>query len=314
MSFASPLWLLTLAAIPVALAAYLVAQRRSRRYAIRFPALATLKAAGAGAVSWRRHVPAALVLGSILALGLALARPRVTHRIPVGEASMVLVIDHSGSMAADDVQPTRLAAAQAAANTFISEMPRTVKLGAIGFGSSPDTVQQPESDHGAARANVDAQTAGGGTDTGDALALALQLLHGSSAKHPPSAVVLLSDGAANVGPDPVTVARQAAHERIPIYTVALGTPNGTLANPDPLAPPIAVPPDPQLMQAIAAASDARAFNAQTADQLSSIYKHLGSELGSVARKREVTVFFAVGGLALLVLAVASSIRWTGRLP
>jgi Ca-activated chloride channel family protein len=314
MSFTSPLWLLALGLLPLALAAYLIAQRRARRYAIRFPALSTLQAAGIAGPSWRRHVPAALVLGAIAPLALALARPRVTHRVPVGEASMMLVIDHSGSMAADDVQPTRLAAAQSAANTFISQLPSAVRVGAIGFGSSPDTVQQPVSDHTAARANVDAQTAGGGTDTGDALALALQLLHGSSAKHPPSAVVLLSDGAANVGPDPVTLARQAGHERIPIYTVALGTPNGTLANPDPLAPPIAVPPDPQLMQAIATASGARAFNAQTADQLSSIYKHLGNELGSISRKREVTVFFAVGGLALLVLAVASSVRWAGRLP
>jgi Ca-activated chloride channel family protein len=175
-------------------------------------------------------------------------------------------------------------------------------------------VQQPASDHLAARANIDAQTAGGGTDTGDALGLALQLLHGSSRRHPPAAIVLLSDGAANAGPDPVTVAHQAAAERIPIYTVALGTANGTLANPDPLAPPIAVPPDPQLMQAIAAASGARAFNAQTADQLSSIYKHLGSELSSVTRKREITVDFAIAGLVLLVLAAATSTRWAGRLP
>jgi Ca-activated chloride channel family protein len=314
MSLGSPLWLLALALLPVALVAYLVSQRRARRYAIRFPALSTLKAAGADGPSWRRHVPAALVLAAIAALGLALARPRVTYRVPVGEASMMLVIDHSGSMAADDVQPTRLAAAQAAANTFISQLPSSVQVGAIGFGSSPDTVQGPVSDHSAARSNVDAQTAGGGTDTGDALNLALQLLHGASPKHPPSAIVLLSDGAANVGPDPVTVARRAAHDRIPIYTVALGTPNGVLANPDPLAPPIAVPPDPQLMQSIAATSGARAFNAQTADELSSIYKHLGNELGSVGRKREVTVFFAVAGLALLVLAVAGSVRWAARLP
>jgi Ca-activated chloride channel family protein len=314
MSFGSPLWLLALALVPAALAAYLTAQRRSRRYAIRFPALATLREAGLAAPSWRRHVPAALVLAAIATLALALARPRLTHRVPIGEASMMLVIDHSGSMAASDVQPTRLAAAQAAANTFIAQLPTTVTLGAIGFGSSPDTVQQPVSDHRAAEGNIDTQQAGGGTDTGDALALALQLLHGSSSKHPPSAIVLLSDGAANVGPDPVTVARQAARERIPIYTVALGTPNGVLANPDPFQPPIAVPPDPQLMQAIAAASGARAFNAQTADQLSSIYKHLGSELSSVSRKREVTVAFAVAGVVLLLLAAVTATRWTGRLP
>jgi Ca-activated chloride channel family protein len=125
---------------------------------------------------------------------------------------------------------------------------------------------------------------------------------------------LLSDGAANAGPDAVGVARQAARERIPIYTVALGTPNGVLANPDPYGPPISVPPDPQLMAEIAQASGARTFNAQTADQLSSVYKTLGSQLGSVARKREITAYFAAGGLVLLAVAAIGSARWLGRLP
>jgi Ca-activated chloride channel homolog len=314
MSFGTPLWLLALVLVPVMLAVYLAARRRTRRYAIRYPALATLRAAGAQAPSWRRHVPAALLLAAIAVLAAALARPRVTYRVPIGEATMMLVIDHSGSMSASDVQPTRLAAAQAAANTFIAQLPSSVTLGAIGFGSSVDTVQQPVSDHGAAQGNIDSQQAGGGTDTGDALTLALQLLHGASRGHPPAAIVLLSDGAANAGPDPVTVARQAARDRIPIYTVALGTPNGILANPDPFQPPISVPPDPQLMQQIAATSGARAFNAQTSDQLSSIYKHLGTELSSVSRKREVTAVFAVAALVLLVLAAATSVRWAGRLP
>ncbi len=247
-------------------------------------------------------------------LVLALARPRVTHRVAVAEAHMMLVLDHSGSMAASDVQPTRLAAAQAAANTFIDQLPGTVRVGAIGFGSSPDSAQQPVADHGAARALINGQQAGGGTDTGDALQLALQLLHAGSAKHAPAAIVLLSDGAANAGPDAVSVAQQARRERVPIYTVALGTPNGVLSNPDPYAPPISVPPDPQLMAAIAQASGARSFNAQTADQLSSVYKSLGSQLGSVERKREVTVYFAAAGLLLLAVAAVGSARRFSRLP
>lgn len=314
MSFAAPIWLLALALVPIALAAYLWARRRARRYAIRFTALPTLRTALGATPSWPRHVPAALALAAIAALSLALARPRVTYSAPVNEASMILITDHSGSMAANDVQPTRLSAAQAAANTFIDQLPSTVRLGAIGFSTSPDTVQQPLADHSAARANINAQAAGGGTDTGDALQLALSLLHGSSPKHPPAAIVLLSDGAANAGPDPVAVARQAAADHIPIYTVALGTPDGTLANPDPFGAPISVPPDPQLMQQIAQVSGARAFNAQSADQLSSIYKRLGSQLGTVSRKREVTGLFALGGLVLLVLAAVSGARSAGRLP
>jgi Ca-activated chloride channel family protein len=144
--------------------------------------------------------------------------------------------------------------------------------------------------------------------------LALQLLKGSNAKHPPSAVVLLSDGSANAGVDVSTVAREAARDKIPIDTVALGTPDGTLPSQVPFGPPIAVPPDPELMQQIAALSGGRSFNAESADQLSSIYKGLADRLGSVTRKREVTVAFAIGGLAFLLLAAATSTRWSGRLP
>jgi Ca-activated chloride channel family protein len=314
MSFAAPIWLLGLLLVPLALAAHLLARRRARRYAVRFTAVPVVRAAMAGTASWRRHVPAALALAAVAVLALALAKPRIAYRTAVTEGSMMLVLDHSGSMAANDVQPTRIAAAQAAANTFIDQLPSTVRLGAIGFGSVPDSVQQPVSDHSAARSLIDSQTANGGTDTGDSLQLALQLLNGSRPKHPPSAIVLLSDGAANAGPDAVGVARLAARDRIPIYTVALGTPNGVLANPDPLGPPLQVPPDPQLMQEIAQVSGARSFTAQNADRLSSIYRQLGSQLGTVSRKREITFVFALAGLALLGVAAVTSTRWLGRLP
>jgi Ca-activated chloride channel family protein len=126
--------------------------------------------------------------------------------------------------------------------------------------------------------------------------------------------VLLSDGAANAGIDVTTVAREAAQEKIPIDTVALGTPNGVLPSPDPYQPPTPVPPDPQLMQEIAQLSGGRSFNAQTADELSSIYKQLGRQLGSVTRRRDITAVFAIGGLAFLLLGAATSTRWAGRLP
>lgn len=316
MSFAAPVWLAALALIPLAIAASIAARRRARRYAIRFPAATTLQlaAATAGGSSWRRRLPPLFAMAAIAALALALARPHVTYSAAVNQASVMLVTDHSGSMAATDVQPTRLAAAQRAADTFINRLPGKVLVGAIAFSDSPDAVQAPQSDHGAAQAIIDGQTANGATATGDALALALQLLHGSKAKHPPSAIVLLSDGAANAGEDVSTVAREAAKDKIPIDTVALGTPNGVLQSPDPFQAPVAVPPDPQLMQQIAELSGGRTFNAQSADQLSSIYKSLADRLGTVTRKREVTVMFAIGGLAFLLLAGATSTRWSARLP
>jgi Ca-activated chloride channel homolog len=314
MSFAAPLWLLTLALIPAAIAAYVLARRRRRRYAIRFPAVATVREVVATTSSWERHVPTALAIAAMALLGVALARPRVTTRIPTGEANMMLVTDHSGSMAAQDVSPDRLSAAVAAANTFIDQLPKSVRVGAIGFGTSPDSVQGPSANHAEARSLENSLAANGGTDTGDALQLALQLLQGANAKHPPSAIVLLSDGAANAGPDPVSISQEAKKDRIPIYTVALGTAGGVLPSPDPLAPPQPVPPDPELMQEIARLSGGRAFNARSAGELSSIYKKLGSQLSSVTRKKEITWWFAAGGVVLLIGAVASSVRWSGRLP
>jgi Ca-activated chloride channel family protein len=226
----------------------------------------------------------------------------------------MLVIDHSGSMASNDVQPTRLAAAQRAANTFISELPSSALVGAIGFGTSADGAQAPVTNHSAAAAVIDNEVANGSTATGDALALALQLLHGSNPKHPPSAIVLLSDGAANAGQSPVSIALQARHDRIPIDTVALGTPNGVLQNPDPFGGPIPVPPDPQLMVQIAHASGGHTFDAQDAATLSSIYRRLGTQLGSVHRKHEVTAEFAAAGLLLLLGAAVVGARFGARLP
>ncbi len=314
MSFASPLWLAALALIPIAIFASIAARRRARRYAVRFPAVSTLRLAAVAGSSWRRHLPAICALTAIAALALALARPRVSYSAPVDQASVMLVTDHSGSMAATDVQPTRLAAAELAANTFIDQLPSNVLVGAVAFSDSPDAVQAPVSNHAAARTIINGQTANGATATGDALQLALQLLRGADKKHPPSAIVLLSDGAANAGVDVATVAREAAQDKIPIDTVALGTPNGVLPSPAPFAPATAVPPDPQLMQEIAQLSGGRSFNAQTADELSSIYKQLGHQLGSATRKRDVTAAFAIGGLAFLLLGAAGSTRWSGRLP
>jgi Ca-activated chloride channel family protein len=313
-SFADPTWLLVLLAIPVALAVHRLSQRRARRYAIRFPALATLQAAAAGAVSWYRHVPLALLLAGTGALALALARPHVTEQVAIQQASIMLVTDESGSMASTDVSPTRLGAAEQAADAFISRLPGSARVGAVAFASAVEASQAPVTDHSAARAVIDSQQAGGGTATGDALALALQLLNGASAKHPPSAIVLLSDGAANEGVSPLTIAAQAKRERIPIDTVALGTPNGVLQTGDPLQPSIPVPPDPALMRAIAQTSGGTAFNARTADELSSIYTKLSRQLGTRARKRDVTALFAAGGLVFILFAGAGSARLTGRLP
>jgi Ca-activated chloride channel family protein len=312
-SFASPIWLAALVLVPLAVAAYVLSRARARRYAVRFPAISTLRLAAATVPAWRRHVPAALLLAAATALVLALARPHTTVRVPIGRAAVMLVTDHSGSMVADDVAPTRLGAAQAAAHTFISQLPSQTRVGVIAFSTGVDAVQPPSPDHSLSVATIDSENAGGATDTGDALQLALDELH-QNAPHSPSAVVLLSDGAWNTGRDPVAVAQQPTGQRIPIYTVALGTADATIPNPGGFGPPTPVPPDPATLARIAQVSHARAFSAGDADRLTSIYRQLGSQLGSVRRSHEVTWIFATAGLLLLAGAGVASMRFGGRLP
>jgi len=313
MSFADPLWLIALALVPLVVLWQHRARRQPTRYDVRFTAVASVRQAVEAGSRWSARAAVLAVLAAIAAAAVALARPQLPHRIPIGQASLMLVLDHSGSMAANDVSPTRLRAAIRAANGFIDQLPASARVGVIGFSNSADIVQQPVTSHAVVRRVIDGQVANGGTATGPALELALQLLRGTDRHHPPSAIVLLSDGAANIGVDPVVVAEQARHERIPIYTVALGTPGGTL-NTGPFSPPEPVPPDPQLMRQIAVESRARAFNAHTSDQLSSIYQSLGKQLSSVERKRDITPEVALLAAVLLLVAVGASTRTAVRLP
>ena len=315
MSFGDPLWLLLLALLPLALLAQRLSRRRARAYAVRFPAAATLRQALAQGTDrrLRRQLPVAALLIALLLLAFTVAGPRISHRVPIRAASLMLVLDHSGSMASNDVQPSRLQAAMRAANTFVDQLPGSARVGVVAFSTSPDTAQQPVANHVAARTAIDNQQANGGTATGPALLLALQLLHGAQKRHPPAAIVLLSDGAANLGISPVLVAQQAKKERIPIYTVALGTAGGVL-NQGLFGPPVAVPPDPQLMQQIAQTSGGRAYDAQTEEHLSSIYATLGRRLSTVRREEDISVYVLIAAGALLLGAAFGSIRTTARLP
>ena len=316
MSFATPAWLLGLALVPLALLAYQASRRRGSRYAVRYTAVPALRAAAGTVPAWRRHLPAALALAALAALVLALAKPEKTVAVPVERASIMLVTDHSRSMSATDVSPDRLSAAQRAARTFLNTLPDQVRVGAVAFSDTPDAVQAPSSDHDDARRIVDGQVADGATATGAALEVAIDALKNDkqNGKRPPSAIVLLSDGKTTVPPDPVPVARTAGQLKIPIYTVALGTRDATVPNPNPFGTPLLVAPDPETLRQIAQVSGGKAFTAEDSDSLKSIYKTLGSQLGTKTQKKQITATFAIGGLVLLLGAAVSSLRWAGRLP
>jgi Ca-activated chloride channel family protein len=301
-SFANPAWLLALLAIPALVLLTAARTRQRDRFAMRFPAAATLAAAAGAESTWRRWLPSALALLALAALLFGAARPQRSVRVALQEASIMLVTDHSGSMAAQDVKPTRLAAAQSAAKTFVDRLPKDVKVGVVAYSVAPDDVRPPTTDHSQARDAIARQTANGGTATGDALSAALGLLRPGGKTRTPAAVVLLSDGTTTFGSDPEEVAARAKTLGVPVYTVALGTQDATVPNPDPFGPPLPAVPDPAGMRRIAELSGARAFSATDAGSLDAIYKTLGSQLGSRAETHDVTLVPILLGLSLLLAA------------
>jgi Ca-activated chloride channel family protein len=311
-SFISPIFLLSLLAVPLVLGAYMLARKRRRRYAVRFPGVATLAGVVPRSWEWRRRAPLALFLTALAALGIALARPEATVSVPREQATIVLVTDVSRSMLADDVAPTRLDAARSAAQRFLDELPKGIRVGAVAFAEAPHTIAPPTEDRDEIRALIDSLAADGGTATGDGLQAAVDLVDGKGEPKTPSAIVLLSDGKATTGRDPIGVAREAKRLGIPVNTVALGSPGATITTPDGSVLP--VPPDPETMREIARVSGGRSFAVSNSDELSGVYQDLGSRVASKKEKREITAGFAAAGILLLLGAAGLGLRTTARLP
>ena len=261
---------------------------------------------------------------ALAVLAIALARPQATVAVPDERASVVLVTDQSGSMAAKDVQPTRLEAARRAANNFLDQVPKRVRVGLVTFNNGVQAIKAPTVDRGKVRGTIDRISPSGGTATGDALATALGLLERQAtsasrapAHQAPGAIVLLSDGKATHGQQPMPVARRAGRLKIPVYTVALGTPQGTIQVPrvngsGPAAQ--SVPPDPtdaapdrpgQRRTGLRGQGRGRARHRL---QAPSVADH--DEEGK-ARDHGA---FAAGGLAMLLVGGLMSLRWFAKLP
>jgi Ca-activated chloride channel family protein len=313
-SFASPVALLCLFAVPLALLVHAQMQRRRRRYPVRFTALSTLAAVAQRESPIRKHAPFALLLLAIAALSISFAKPQRTIALPVERASVVLVTDVSRSMSATDVSPTRLEAARSAAKNFIGKVPDALRVGLVSFSDGAQTLQTPTTDRNALNDGLQTLQPLSGTATGAGLRAALDSLklNGVDAgKRPPSALVLLSDGSATDGAAADEAAAEAKRLHVPIYTVALGTPDGTITLQGQV---LRVPPDPEALKRIAQESGGEAFSAQDTDQLNAVYNRLGSQIGTKPGKQEISTLFA--GLALLMLggAVVSSLKFGGRLP
>jgi Ca-activated chloride channel family protein len=304
-SFQSPWLLIGLALIPALCVAYVFTERRRRRAAAAFASPRVAVSAVPRSPGWRRHLPLGLAGLATAALIAALARPQVSVAVPAEQATIVLAMDHSGSMMATDVAPSRLDAAKDAGEAFLDEVPDRVRVGGVVFNHRAQAVSSPTTDRAEVRSALEAaMTPSGGTATGDALATSLAMIKSQKA---PGAIVLLSDGKATHGQDPLPIADQAQEAGVPIYTVALGTASGTLPNGD------AVPPDVDTLRQLAERSGGEAFTADQADALSAVYEQLGSEVATKMEKREVTSAFAGGAAILLLLGGGLSLRWFRRL-
>ncbi len=352
MNFLAPELLLGLLLIPVAIGFYLWAQRRRTKYAVRFTNLDLLANLAPRRPSWRRHLPPAIYLAAIAALLIGLARPTMVMAVPREDATVILTMDVSGSMKATDVSPTRLDAARAAALSFINQLPDKVRVGLVAFASEPVTLVSPTTDREQVKSALDSLRPRDGTAMGDALMQVLDIAEkiqaenqdkpDASASPAPSAApdgspapdasgvptdqpsgqplvaaILLSDGANSTGAtEPLTAADRAAKLNVPIYTIALGTPDGTVTVPDQFGQMVTldVPPDTQTLQQIAETTGAKSFDAPTAEDLKQVYDNLESRIGYTEERQEVTFALVGAGLLLVMAGAGLSAVWFGRLP
>jgi Ca-activated chloride channel family protein len=317
-SFAWPVALWGLLLVPLALAAYVVVQRRRARYALRFTNLDLLANLVERAPGWRRHVPPVLALLALSALLLGVARPQATVSVPREQATVVLAMDTSGSMTATDVAPNRLRAAQTAAQGFVDRLPKRFRVGVVAFSSQAQVLLPPTTDRAAAGATLASLGAEGGTALGDAIARSAEVGQASGDDEgAPRAVLLLSDGTNTEGRlEPLEAAAEASDLGVRVYTIALGTPEGTVEALDEngVRRTVAVPPDPDTLRRVAAQTGAQFFEAPDEEELAAVYERLGSQVTSVPEEREITAAFAAGGAVLLALGAGLSALWFNRIP
>ena len=321
MSFGAPLFLVGLLLVPPALLLYARHVRRRRAQAAAFANPALMAAVAPRQPGWRRHAPVAVYGLALVALVVGLARPQTTVAVPVEQATVMLVTDVSGSMLAEDVAPDRLTAARGAAMEMVGRLPDGVRAGLVAFNHQARILQSPTNEHERVVARIRELRSSGGTATGDGITAGLNAIRAATPpgqRTPPAAILLLSDGESTRGRDELDAAREAARRKIPVYTVALGTPSGTIEVERPGDAPGTetrrVPPDRLAMRQIARITNARSFEVTDAGRLDAVYERLGSQVSMEDEEREMTAQFAGGALLLLLAGGAMSLRWFGRLP
>jgi Ca-activated chloride channel homolog len=320
-SFASPWLLLLLVVVPAAFSAHVWFERRRDRRAAGWAAPALLPNMVARPAPWRRTLPTALLLAGVALLLVGFARPHAHLTVKRQDATVVLVMDVSGSMAANDLRPSRLAAERATALRFVDRVPRGYRMAVVAFSDHAAVVAPATHDLVQVRATLARlKTGPQGTALADAVARGVQVaasVHGDpGAKRPPAIVVLMSDGGQTAGRvTPQQAAARAKRAGFPVSAVAFGTPDGVVEQKlkGGFAERIQVPAQPAVLQRIAQLSGGRFAPGPAAVDVAAMYRELGSRTGHRQKNVEVTSAAAAGGLALLLAGAVLSGVWFRRI-
>ena len=338
----SMLWLLLL--LPLLVVLYLWLLKRRRKTTVRLASVSVAKLAMGQGPGWRRHVPPLLMLLALAALLLSIARPTATLTLPLSERTIMLAMDVSGSMRAEDVKPNRLVASQEAAKAFVNNLPREVRVGVVSFAGTAAVVQAPTTSREDVIKAIDRFQLQRGTATGSGIILSLATLFpddgieiqhvtgqrnfpgGGSASiakkdakpftpvapgsYPSAAVIMLTDGQRTTGPDPLDAAKMAAERGIRVYTVGIGTTNGEIIGFEGWSMRVRL--DEETLKNISVLTHGEYFYAGTAEDLKKVYESLSSRMVVERKETEVTALFAAFGALLAVLAAGLSVWWFGR--
>jgi Ca-activated chloride channel family protein len=321
MSFSHPILLVCLLAVPAAVAAYLWFDGRRDSRAAVWASPALLPNMVARPPAWRRHLPTALVLAGVTLLLVGFARPEATITVKRQDATVVLVLDVSGSMAASDSKPTRLAAARTAAKKYVDQLPKGHRMSVITFSDHTTLAVPPTHDLTRVRAALDrARTGPQGTALADAVSRAVAVAKGVAvkpgSKRPPAVIVVFSDGGQTAGRvTPQQAAQQARAAQIPVTTVLVGTPDGVVQQPvqGGFTERIQVPVKPEVLRTIARTSAGRYVAGANAVDVKQTYSELGSRVGHRRKSVEITSAAAAGGLAFMLAGAVLSGVWFRRL-
>ncbi|HEX6870943.1 MAG TPA: VWA domain-containing protein [Micromonosporaceae bacterium] len=314
--FLSPGWLLAAVPVLVLAGAYLWRQRRRRAFAVRFSNVDLLRAVAPGGIGWlRRHAPAVALLVSLLILALAMARPSVDYQEPLERATVMLALDVSLSMQSDDVQPSRIVAAQQAAKDFVQQLPASFNIGLVAFAKSANVIVSPTKEHTAVVSAIDGLQLAEATATGEAVFTCLDAIAGvpsdGAQGAPPARIVLLSDGYRTFGRSIEEAAAAASTANVPVSTIAFGTDQGTVEINGTVQ---RVPVDRPALEQLAEATSGYFYEAATAEGLRQVYQDMGSSIGYRTKAREVGQWFVGFGLLFALAAAGMSLLWTSRLP